>query len=321
MGQLYYRIPGQAVQAVSGEFFELELHQRDQFNGFVVTTAQGDRWFGFQEGKTVSAKYEMMRPFVASQQMYLDHASFFVEQIQSWGHGKAVLSRVKEVKEVKHDLISLFNALESNYPNAFCYAFSSDLLGTWMAATPETLVLQDGVQVCTMALAGTRRTDSTDAWEEKEYEEQGLVTAYVDAVLKEVGANATVSPREELVAGPVKHLINRFECELPRSSVYELIDLLHPTPAVSGLPLDNAQMLIARVEPHQRLFYSGIVGLQQSDKLNLYVNLRCAQLIKNDLYLYCGGGLTKDSDPMAEWQETENKAQTLLRVFENIETK
>lgn len=306
---------------VEGEFTELELHQRDLFAGFVITIAQGDRWFGFVEGKTASAKYEMMRPFVSTQAMYLDQADFFVNQIRGWGHGKAVLSRIKQATILNQDIEGLFRALENNYPLAFCYAFESDLVGSWIAATPETLVIQKGDKLQTMALAGTRKVDSDQPWEEKEYEEQGMVTAYVDAVLKEVGAIVHVSPREELVAGPVKHLINRFECELPRSSTYELIDLLHPTPAVSGLPLENAQALIARVEPHQRLFYSGIVGLQQKESMHLYVNLRCAQKINNELYLYCGGGLTKDSDPMAEWQETENKAQTLLRVFENIETK
>lgn len=321
MGKLYYRIPGSEVHKLEGEFTELELHNRGQFSGFVITTAQGDRWFGFVEGKNVNAKFEMMRPFVASQAMYLDQATFFIQQIQSWGHGKAVLSRVKSspIKNITID--EMFNALERVYPLAFCYAFESDLVGSWVAATPETLVIQEGNQLQTMALAGTRKVDSEQPWEEKEFEEQNMVTAYVDAVLKEVGAQVSISPREELVAGPVKHLINRFACELPRSSVYELIDLLHPTPAVSGLPLENAQMLIERVEPHQRLFYSGIVGLQTEQNMYLYVNLRCAQKIDKELYLYCGGGLTKDSDPMAEWQETENKAQTLLRVFQNIETK
>ena len=153
---------------------------------------------------------------------------------------------------------------------------------------------------------------------EKEFQEQGLVTAYVAAVLKEVGAVSTVSPREELIAGPVKHLINRFDCKVDRTNVFELIDLLHPTPAVSGLPIDKAQELIARVEPHQRLLYSGIVGVLSKEELSLYVNLRCGQIIDENLYLYLGGGLTKDSSPEDEWMETENKAQTLLNVFQNI---
>ncbi len=315
MGRLIYRIPNQTIVELKGEFFELEMHQREAFEGYVVTSAQGDRWFGFQQGKVVNTNFPMMRPFVASEAMYIDQAEFFVKMIDSWGQGKAVLSRVKEVKNVKDSVFDLFHVLEQKYENAFCYAFESDLLGNWVAATPEVLVKHADLHLTTMALAGTRKTTENKPWLDKEYEEQGLVTSFIAAVLEEVGAKVKQGPREELNAGPVKHLINRFEVQLEREKVFELIDIMHPTPAVSGLPIENAQQLIDRVEPHQRLLYTGIVGVQCATQLDLFVNLRCAQKIENELYLYLGGGLTKDSCPTDEWQETENKAQTLLAAF------
>ncbi len=315
MGKLFFRLPGEAKQSVKGEFIELHPAERSSFEGFVVATANGDRWFGFVEGREISQRYEMATPFVVTKEMYLQQAHFFVEEISKWGFGKAVLSRVKAVQGINYDNEVLFDALERNYPNAFCYVFESAVLGTWMAATPEILVKQNGDTLETMALAGTRTAHSNIPWEEKEYQEQGLVTTYIKAVFDSFDRKPTVGEREEFVAGPVKHLLNRFHCDFPKEQLHDLVDLLHPTPAVSGLPLEEAQQLIARVEAHQRLFYSGIVGWQAPDKSTLFVNLRCAQKKDDNLFLYVGGGLTKDSQPELEWQETENKAKTLLNVF------
>lgn len=315
MGKLFYRIPGETPVEKIGEFIELRLNERSNFEGFVIAVDNGSRWFGFKEGHAVNVNHQMTRPFIVTKDVYIGQAHFFIENIASWGFGKAVLSRVKAVTKQEQPISSIFHSIEGFYPNAFCYGFESDLIGNWLAATPEVLVKQQQNKLSTMALAGTRRSDSTQPWEQKEFEEQGLVTAYIQAVLKEMEIEATVSPREELIAGPVKHLINRFECDFEQEKLHELVDLLHPTPAVSGLPLSEALHLIAKVEPHQRLFYSGVVGIQEKNTAHLYVNLRCAQKINDELFLYVGGGLTKDSNPEAEWEETENKALTLLNVF------
>ena len=56
----------------------------------------------------------------------------------------------------------------------------------------------------------------------------------------------------------------------------------------------------------------GVVGEQSTQ---LFVNLRCAEIIQNQAYLYLGGGFTKDSTVESEWSETENKAKTLLNVM------
>ena len=116
-----------------------------------------------------------------------------------------------------------------------------------------------------------------------------------------------------------------------------LISALHPTPAVCGLPKEKAKKFILSEENYDREFYTGFLGelnLQSSsnrsrNKRNvenlayrtvkketaLFVNLRCMKLEGEAAALYIGGGITKDSSPEAEWEETVNKSQTMKKVL------
>ena len=75
--------------------------------------------------------------------------------------------------------------------------------------------------------------------------------------------------------------------------------------------------LIKTIERHQRRLYAGIIGLIQETEINLFVNLRSCQIIDGNAYLYVGGGFTIDSIPELEWDETENKALTIINVLQN----
>jgi isochorismate synthase len=97
--------------------------------------------------------------------------------------------------------------------------------------------------------------------------------------------------------------------------------LLHPTPAVCGLPKNEALSFILEHEIHNREFYSGFLGPvnmtsgRGRNSSSLYVNLRCMKLRENTAILYAGCGITVESEPEKEWQETELKANTLLSVI------
>jgi isochorismate synthase len=117
----------------------------------------------------------------------------------------------------------------------------------------------------------------------------------------------------------------------------DLVTALHPTPAVCGLPLTDAKRFIQDNEKYQRAYYTGFLGelnykeerTRNRNRRNqensayrsvvrtseLYVNLRCMQKVGDSFIIYVGGGITADSDPKKEWQETESKAQTMLRLL------
>jgi len=94
------------------------------------------------------------------------------------------------------------------------------------------------------------------------------------------------------------------------------VEALHPTPAVAGQPKEDAIRFIKELEPHDREYYTGFLGPINKDReIDLFVNLRCAKITPTSLSLYVGGGITLDSDPADEWDETRWKAESLLKIL------
>jgi isochorismate synthase len=231
---------------------------------------------------------------------------------------KLVLSRIKQVPlDGTTHPAKLFQKLCMAYPSAFVSLVSIPDWGLWLGASPELLLQSDGEQFQTMSLAGTRRLcDQPREWTEKEKTEQHLVTEYICETLKNAGLNVQVMPRETVNAGQVQHLRNLIQAQGP-ASVFKLVNELHPTPAVCGLPVQHARNYIRFHEAHQRRLYGGFLGrVSATGKHQLFVNLRNMELHKGIASLYLGAGIVKGSNPAAEWLETEHKAGTLLRILQ-----
>ncbi len=310
-----YRIPGEKVARKEGVFYE--LNPGEEVNGFVVTDFTGEKQYVLRANTEDWMPQFQLPPRLdeTHRNSYFKSGKAFKKSLEQTG-GKAVLSRIKKV-ELQDKAHGLFDDLCEAYPNAFVYEFSHSELGTWIGATPETLLIAENGKGKTMALAGTRLSESEDPWTDKEFEEHEYVADFIEASLVDSKvANVRRTERTDLLSGPVKHLLTRFEFDVENSQVWELARKLHPTPAVSGWPVDMAMDLIRKYEHHDRHFYTGIVGVM-GEKTNLYVNLRCARNDFDSLFLFLGGGFTKDSDLEAEWEETENKAATLINVLKN----
>ena len=119
-------------------------------------------------------------------------------------------------------------------------------------------------------------------------------------------------------AGNLVHLRSDFHFTLPKSDrLGQLLSRLYPTPAVCGLPKEAARDFILRNEYARRDYYSGFVGpLSPATDTHLYVALRCMRIDSQGYSLYAGGGLLADSDMETEWNETEDKMQTMRSLLE-----
>jgi len=101
--------------------------------------------------------------------------------------------------------------------------------------------------------------------------------------------------------------------------VGDLLQELHPTPAVCGLPKREAFGFIVRHEHTPRQYYSGFMGpLEMNAGTHLYVSLRCMQMTETKYRLYAGGGLLKESRMESEWQETEAKMQPMRQLLNSL---
>lgn len=166
-----------------------------------------------------------------------------------------------------------------------------------------------------MSLAGTKTPK--EAWSEKEFEEQLLVT---DTILKGLQdsqcQNIVIDGPQTIQAGNIEHLLTSIEADLAHKNDWTpVLKNLHPTPAVCGIPTEKAKVFIPELENYDREFYTGFIGIMNESRKDFYVNLRCMQLFDKSAKLYVGGGITAQSNGEAEWNETERKAETMARVL------
>ncbi|MFK7749406.1 MAG: chorismate-binding protein [Kordia sp.] len=280
-----------------------------------------------------------MKPSAEAEKKHLQLVKKGVESIRNSEIEKIVLSRKEEIDSTVAPII-LFERLREKYPTAFVYLWYHPKVGMWAGATPETLIKANGNTIVTMSLAGTRKFEenTTVAWNQKEIEEQQIVTDYIADRLKKCTTNLSVSEAKTQQAGSLVHLCSIISGRMTSQvNIGDIITTLHPTPAICGFPTAAAKSFILQEENYDRTFYTGYLGelnvkeetARNRNRKNqensayrtvrtyseLYVNLRCMELTDTKRILYIGGGITKDSDPESEWQETVAKSQIMKRVL------
>ena len=256
---------------------------------------------------------------ISAQANFQDLVSKGIQAIHTGEFQKVVLSRKESVTMTHFDLVVTFQKLVAQYRSAFVYCFHHPKIGTWLGASPEQLLNANSNSFETMALAGTQKDTgaATVVWQQKEQEEQQFVTDYIVSKLKEVGAEVHVSEAYSVKAGSLWHIKTDISGVFGQElNLKKAIQLLHPTPAVCGVPKAISKAFIEANENYKRSFYTGFLGeLNHNFASDLFVNLRCMQIENNQAHLYMGCGITKDSIPEKEWKESVNKSMTMKRII------
>ena len=222
---------------------------------------------------------------------------------------------------------SLFSMLAA-YPDSFVNFFHIPKIGSWIGASPEILIETKGDNFYTMSLAGTQPASGdnplkTAAWTQKEIEEQALVSRYIVDCFKKIRLREyeEYGPKTVL-AGTLLHLRSVFKVNMEATKFPQLgsvmLELLHPTSAVCGMPREEAHDFLQKYEALNRSFFAGFIGpVNIKNESSIYVNLRTASLYEDRAILYAGAGVTEDSDPEKEWEETELKCQIIGKFLQN----
>lgn len=241
-----------------------------------------------------------------------------VAEIESGRFDKLVASRTEKVGTGK-SIAEIYATLLYAYPNAFRYCFYHQVTGLWMGATPEQLLKANGTAIKTVALAGTQvfNPDADAVWEKKEQQEQQFVTDYIISQLAGSITNVSVTAPYTFRAGNIVHIKTDISAVLNEGEgLGSVIEKLHPTPAVCGLPKDAARDFLQANEGYNREYYSGFLGeLNLKGNTDLFVNLRCMKMHGEEAQLFIGCGITKDSNPEKEFFETVNKSITMRKVL------
>ena len=251
--------------------------------------------------------------FIAeSKTQYLQNLEKVIETIVENNLSKLVYSRRKIVPFNQIELKKSFENICKTYPNAFRYIFSNKN-ECWIGAFSEVLgkYNKKTSEFETMSLAGTLKID--EAWTEKEIEEQKPVTHYIKNILEKYSNEVEMSETYTHPSGNIKHLRTDFKSNIKTENLDDLIANLHPTPAVCGVPKDFCTEKIQEFEIYPRELYAGYIKIEMQDTIYYFVNLRCAKIFENSAHLFVGGGITSQSNPEKEWQETELKSEAVLK--------
>ena len=252
-----------------------------------------------------------------------------IQAIEAGRLEKIVAARTKMIPlPTEFDLGKTLAKLLSSYPHSFVNFFHLPGIGTWMGASPEVLIETKGDYFYTMSLAGTQPAQGDNplksaAWTQKEIEEQALVSRYIVDCFKTIRLREYEEHGPKTVlAGNLLHLRSDFRVNTQTTGFSNLgsvmLGLLHPTSAVCGMPRKEALAFLNTEEGWDRNFYAGFlgpVGIEQ--ETSIYVNLRTASLGKEHALLYAGAGVTEDSVPEKEWEETELKCQIIGKFIQN----
>jgi isochorismate synthase len=251
-----------------------------------------------------------------------------VETIRGGDLEKIVLAREVDVHAPReHDPTAIFGVLREAFPacSVFCVGRGD---AAFVAASPELLVRREGHRVSTLALAGSMRRSADPAVDDhlgeqlmhssKDREEHTIVIRRIERTLRQHALWVTASPEPALVkVANIQHLATPIRAQLAQPlDAIELLELMHPTPAVGGEPPERAHRLIPALEGLDRGWYAGPVGwADAAGDGEFCVALRCALLRGRVARCYAGVGVVRDSDPAAELAETEVKLQALLPLL------
>ena len=263
------------------------------------------------------------RQWLTARADWLDQVERAVSRIRAGDLRKVVLATALRVGlSAAVSAPAVLERLRRDYPD--CYRFLVQPgERAFFGPPPERLVAVDGRTVRTEALAGSAERGETPAEDAelarsladdpKTTEEQRLVT---ETIRDQLAAFGTVETGERTVRklATIQHLQTPVRATLDRDRhVLELVEALHPTPAVGGLPLDAALRTIRETESFDRGWYASPVGwFDAAGDGEFAVAIRSGVTDGDSATLFAGNGIVADSDPEAEWAELQPKVRPIL---------
>lgn len=252
-----------------------------------------------------------------------------VDRIRAGELRKVVLAQaLRATLDGELSVADVLSRLRGSYPGCFGFLVDATEGQYFLGATPERLVSLHGRTIQTGALAGTTGRGETSEEDdrlarelresEKNNHEHDLVVNTIREQLDPFTTAITTGDRRIRRLATVQHLETPLSAELTREEhVLSLVEALHPTPAVGGLPPDRALATIRATEPFDRGWYAAPVGWFDADGNGSFaVALRSTVTTRDVATLFAGVGIVSDSDPDDEWDEVQLKYRPVLDALE-----
>ncbi len=241
---------------------------------------------------------------------------------------KVVLARRAEFEfEEDVDPALLVERLKATTSGCFHFYVEPEEEAAFVGASPERLFRREGYSIWSEAVAGTRPRGVSDADDDelrdellgsaKDLSEHSYVKVSIEETLRSLCDDLEVEETtSEMKLARGRHLVSQVRGTL-REGVTdaEVLEALHPTPAVGGYPNQEALEEIQSLETFDRGWYAGPIGWIGADEAEFAVGIRSGLLRGRNLALYSGAGIVAGSTPEGEWAEIEQKIGDFTRVF------
>ncbi|MBB1268438.1 isochorismate synthase MenF [Shewanella sp. SR44-3] len=254
--------------------------------------------------------------------------SHVVEQELQTENSKIVLSRRSQFNlSTPINPWSLLQQWQQCNPNSFQFGFLFENGQHFISCSPERLYLRQGRQLFTEALAGTslciddvNTQHDTDLLKDaKNNHEHRLVHSHIIQALTPLSAELNADKQPHIFKqNHIQHLRGMISAKLkPEVQDKHILQVLHPTPAVAGLPCEHALKFIRNNEGYDRGWYAGACGFIGHQKSEFAVAIRSALVQQDKISLFAGAGIVPGSTPEAEWSELESKLATVLSILQS----
>ncbi|MGM9988485.1 MAG: isochorismate synthase MenF [Bacillaceae bacterium] len=263
-----------------------------------------------------------------AKEQWLQSVEQMIQHIKDGKVKKVVAARELIVSTASSiDSLAILRQLQIQQPNSFIFAFQQGER-CFVGATPERLMKVDNFHFSTMALAGTIKRGENEEKEEqyieellndtKNLEEHQIVVDMILNELTNVAEKVSYGNKPTILKTPfLSHLYTPIYGQLKKGmTVFQLIPLLHPTPALGGFPKQDALEIIKTYEPLERGWYGAPIGwLDVDGNGDFVVAIRSALLVDKEAHLFAGCGIVEKSIPELELQETSLKFTPMLKAL------
>ncbi|MEZ4708835.1 MAG: isochorismate synthase [Caldilineaceae bacterium] len=253
-----------------------------------------------------------------------------ITQFKTGALSKVVLSRVCELRFQQNlDVAPALAYLNRTYPDCYRFVFEPRPHHAFLGASPELLVNLRGQQITTMGLAGSEPRGSTPAADAalgqqlmhsaKDRREHQLVVDALRQRLQPLCRILEIADQPQLLKlSNIQHLYTPVTGTLNApQSILNLLEVLHPTPALGGAPRAPALEFIRQMEPAPRGWYAAPVGVLNRHMAGTFtVAIRSAVTDYERVWLHAGAGIVEASNPQKEWDETALKFRPILNALQ-----
>lgn len=241
---------------------------------------------------------------------------------------KIVIAHTTDIEStVPFQVTKSLNNLRQLHPDCYIFSTSNGQGQNFIGASPERLISVQNQQLVTDALAGSAPRGKTNTEDlhlanlllknRKEKREHQAVSDFIIERLRSIGLKPQQLPLQLLKLSNIQHLWTPIYAHLPANlEPLEIVALLHPTPAVAGVPTAIACEKIRHYEKFDRSLYAAPLGwVDYEGNCEFIVGIRSALINGDRARLYAGAGIVSGSNPSKEFAEVQLKLESLLKAL------